>query len=150
MAKIHFFDTLSLTPYLDHLLKSDLHQNWQKVSQDTPLHWVVRILCYCTTCGLYKAKNWPKWVKIQVFGDLAIGFGVKVISYNWYIVQSCPSFWGRVVVGSEQNLILAGGGGGQRLNLILGGGWCQWVKPHFGRGVVVVVVVIEQNLISAE
>ena len=32
-----FFDTLFFIPYLDHLLKSDLHQNWHKISQDTPL-----------------------------------------------------------------------------------------------------------------
>ena len=51
MTKIHNWH-LSLTPYLDHLLKSDLHQNSQKVSQNTFYNRVVCILCYCITCSL--------------------------------------------------------------------------------------------------
>ena len=178
MAKIHFFDTLSLTPYLDHLLKSDLQQNWQKVSHNTALNlsgvyfmvlynlypvqglkvgqkwqnfifwhpiwttcWsliftkidikylkiplynrVVCILCYCTTCVLYKGRKLAKMGEnTSIWWSAPLGFGDKVISYNSYIVQSCP-------------LILGEGGGGQWAKSHFGeGGGGQWAKSHFGR-----------------
>ena len=181
--KFIFFDTLSLTPYLDHLLKSDLHQNWQRVSHNTPLQlsgvyfmvlynlypvqgpkvgqkwqkfifwhpiwttcWsliftkidikylkiplynrVVCILCYCTTCGLYKGQKLTKMGEnTSIWWSGPLGFGDKVISYNSCIVQCCP-------------LILGEGGGGQWAKSHFGeGGRGEQAKPHFG-GVGVVV-----------
>ena len=61
-----------------------------------------------------------------------LGFGVKVISYNWYILQSCPLILGEGGGGQWAKCHFGEGGGGQWANLILAGG---------------VVVVSDQNLI---
>ena len=121
MAKISFFDTLSLTPYLDHLLKSDLHQNRHKISQDTPVqsNCVYFMLLY----NLWPVQG-PKLAKMgentSIWWSGPLGFGVKVISYNSCIVQCCPHIWGE------------GGGGQWAKSHFEEGGGGQWAKPHFG------------------
>ena len=68
MGKIHFFETLCLTPYLDHLLKSDLYQNWQKVSQDisVQLSGVYFMVLY----NLYPVQGPKGGQKLQKFNFL--------------------------------------------------------------------------------
>ena len=68
--KFIFFDTLSLTPYLDHLLKSDLHQIDKEYLTIPLYNWVVCILWYCITFILYKGRKLVKNGKNSFFDTL--------------------------------------------------------------------------------
>ena len=112
-----------MTPYLDHLLKSDLHQNRHKISQDTPLQ--LNCVYFMLLYNLWPVQG-PKigqngW-KYKYLVICAIGIWSQSFSYNSYIVQCCPHIWGE-----------GGGGQGAKSHFEEGGGG-QWAKPHFGTG----------------
>ena len=116
MAKVHFWHPIWTTCWSLILTKIDI--KYLKI----PLYnQIVCILCYCTTCSLYKGQKLTKMGEnTSIWWSGPLGFGDKVISYNSCIVQCFP-------------LILEEGGGGQWAKSHFGeGGGGQQAKPHFG------------------